>query len=334
MPAPRIVVLAGGVGGAKFVRGLRQHCRTAWPDGQGGTTAEITVVVNTGDDLWLAGLRVTPDLDSLLYALAGVNDTVRGWGRAGESERVSARAHRLRRRLAVVHPRRPRPRHPHRPHRAAARGAAAVRGRRAALRALAARGARSLPATDDEVETHVASTRTASGELHFEEWWVRTRAALPAERFVQAGVETAQPAPGVVAAILPRRTSCCSRRRTRWSRSARSSASRASGRRCSRRPRRSSGSPPIIGGAVGARHGGRLPERDRRRDERGRGRRGTTAHAPRAACSTAGSSTRSDAGVVAQLTADGIPSRAVPLWMHDDTASAAIAAEALALANP
>ena len=90
MPGPRIVVLAGGVGGAKFVRGLRAHCRDAWPDGDGGTTATITVVVNTGDDLWLAGLRVTPDLDSLMYALAGVNDEQRGWGRAGESERVSA----------------------------------------------------------------------------------------------------------------------------------------------------------------------------------------------------------------------------------------------------
>ena len=201
MPAPRIVVLAGGVGGAKFVRGLRQHCRTAWPDGQGGTTALITVVVNTGDDLWLAGLRITPDLDSLLYALAGVNDTVRGWGRAGESERVSgeltaygvgwpwftlgdldlgthiARTALLKQGLPLS----------------------------AVVERLSARwplGVRLVPATDDEVETHVLVHEDGEArELHFEEWWVRTRAALPAERFVQAGVETAQPASGVVPAL-------------------------------------------------------------------------------------------------------------------------------------
>ena len=46
--------------------------------------------MNTGDDTWVAGLRVTPDLDSIMYALAGINDTERGWGRAGETERVSA----------------------------------------------------------------------------------------------------------------------------------------------------------------------------------------------------------------------------------------------------
>ncbi|MCU1478378.1 MAG: 2-phospho-L-lactate transferase [Subtercola sp.] len=86
----KITVLAGGVGGAKFLRGLREHLRQVQPDGSGGTTAEITVVVNTGDDLWLTGLRVCPDLDSIMYTLGGANDEVRGWGRLGESERVSA----------------------------------------------------------------------------------------------------------------------------------------------------------------------------------------------------------------------------------------------------
>jgi LPPG:FO 2-phospho-L-lactate transferase len=56
---------------------------------QRGTTAEITAVVNTGDDIWMAGLRITPDLDTIMYALAGINDTARGWGRAGETERIS-----------------------------------------------------------------------------------------------------------------------------------------------------------------------------------------------------------------------------------------------------
>ncbi|GAA2752965.1 2-phospho-L-lactate transferase [Amnibacterium kyonggiense] len=191
MDPARIVVLAGGVGGAKFVRGLRALVRrTASP-------AAITVVANTGDDLWLAGLRVTPDLDSLMYALAGVNDDVRGWGRAGESERVSAE-------LAAygvgwpwftlgdldigTH---------------IARTALLREGLplSAVVERLSARwplGVRLLPATDAEVETHVV---TAEGELHFEEWWVRTRAALPALGFVQRGVESATAAPGVREAI-------------------------------------------------------------------------------------------------------------------------------------
>jgi LPPG:FO 2-phospho-L-lactate transferase len=192
MDPARIVVLAGGVGGAKFVRGLRALLRR--PD---AAPAEITVVANTGDDLWLAGLRITPDLDSLLYALAEVNDAERGWGRAGETERVSAE-------LAAfgvgwpwftlgdldlgTH---------------IARTALLKEGLplSAVVERLAARwpiGVRLLPATDDEVETHVV---TDEGELHFEEWWVRTRARVPARAFRQHGVETARPAPGVEAAI-------------------------------------------------------------------------------------------------------------------------------------
>jgi LPPG:FO 2-phospho-L-lactate transferase len=199
--APRLVVLAGGVGGARFVRGLRAHCRAVWPDGNGGTAASITVIANTGDDLWLAGLRVTPDLDSLMYALAGVNDEQRGWGRAGESERVSAEltaygvgwpwftlgdldlgTHIAR--TALLRDGLP-------------------------LSAVVARlterwplGVRLLPMSDEEVETHVVVDEDGEErELHFEEWWVRTRARLRAKRFVQRGVEVARPAPGVAEAL-------------------------------------------------------------------------------------------------------------------------------------
>jgi LPPG:FO 2-phospho-L-lactate transferase len=192
MDPDRIVVLAGGVGGAKFVRGLRALGRRS-----PSSAPSITVVANTGDDLWLAGLRVTPDLDSLMYALAGVNDDVRGWGRAGETERVSAeltaygvgwpwftlgdldlgthiaRSALLREGLPL----------------------SAVVDRLTARWPL---GVHLLPATDQEVETHVV---TAEGELHFEEWWVRTRAALPALGFVQRGIESATAAPGVRDAI-------------------------------------------------------------------------------------------------------------------------------------
>ncbi|MEX0674565.1 MAG: 2-phospho-L-lactate transferase CofD family protein, partial [Gaiellaceae bacterium] len=71
----KVTVLSGGVGGARFVRALAE---TLDP-------ANVTVVVNVGDDLDVLGLHVSPDLDSVLYALAGLNDEERGWGRAGES---------------------------------------------------------------------------------------------------------------------------------------------------------------------------------------------------------------------------------------------------------
>src|SRR4029453_4854936 len=71
----KIVVLAGGTGGARFLRGVR----AAVPG------AEITAVVNTGDDVTMHGLRICPDPDPLMYTLGGGIDEERGWGRAGES---------------------------------------------------------------------------------------------------------------------------------------------------------------------------------------------------------------------------------------------------------
>lgn len=200
----KITVLAGGVGGARFLRGLRGHLRQIMPDGAGGTTAQITAVVNNGDDLWLTGLRVCPDLDSVMYALAGVNDDSRGWGRAGESERVSAelsaygvgwpwftlgdldlgthitRSYLLREGEPLSE----------------------------VTRRLAARwdlGVELLPMSDQEVETHVLldgpTADSPQETVHFEEWWVRLRAGRPARAFIQVGVEEADPAPGVLAAI-------------------------------------------------------------------------------------------------------------------------------------
>ena len=188
----RITVLAGGVGGARFTRGLLR----AEPE------ASVTVVANTGDDLWLAGLRVCPDLDSLMYTLGGISDDERGWGRRDESERVSAelnaygvgwpwftlgdldigthiaRTSMLRDGLPL----------------------STVTERLAARWNL---GARLLPATDDEVETlvTVAADGGVTEQLHFEEWWVRTRATRPALAFTQANVAASAPAPGVLEAI-------------------------------------------------------------------------------------------------------------------------------------
>ena len=187
----KVTVLAGGVGGSRFLRGVRAALRADAPD------ARITAVVNTGDDMWLAGLRITPDLDTITYALAGVNDEQRGWGRIGETERVAGE-------LAAfgvgwpwftlgdldlgTH---------------IARTAFLRDGLRLseAMRRISARwplGVELLPATDDEVETQVV---TDDGELHFEEWWTRLHAGPAARAFVQRGVEDAIPAPGVLDAI-------------------------------------------------------------------------------------------------------------------------------------
>lgn len=194
---PRIVVLAGGVGGSKFVVGVREAARRRWPDAAGGTRADITVIANTGDDLWLSGLRLQPDVDSMIYALAGVNDIDRGWGRAGESERVAAELHAwgagwpwftlgdldLGTHIART---------------GWLRDGASVTD---VVDRLASRwplGVRLLPMTDAEVDTHVT---TAQGRMHFQEWWTRHRAALPAQGFDWPGIAQSVPAPGVVAAL-------------------------------------------------------------------------------------------------------------------------------------
>ena len=72
------MILAGGVGGSRFVPGVRPPTRTP----------TITVIGNTADDITLHGLRICPDLDTMMYTLGGGTDTERGWGRAGESWRV------------------------------------------------------------------------------------------------------------------------------------------------------------------------------------------------------------------------------------------------------
>ncbi|MFN4001375.1 2-phospho-L-lactate transferase [Microcella sp.] len=193
----RIVVLAGGVGGARFVRGLREAVRRWHPD------SSIDVIVNTGDDWWLAGLRITPDLDSMLYTLSGQNDEVRGWGRVGESERVSAELQAY----GVT------------PdwftlgdldlgtHIARSAWLRAGLTPSEVVERLQSRwdlgGVRLHPATDHEIDTHVwvASDTGAEEDLHFQEWWTRYRAQVPALRFEQRGVAAAAPSPGALAAL-------------------------------------------------------------------------------------------------------------------------------------
>ena len=180
----RVVVLSGGVGGARFVRGLVDVIEPR----------EVTVIGNVGDDVEVLGLHVSPDLDSILYALAGLNDEERGWGRADETwralETVRAlggedwfRLGDLDLGLHLVRTQALRSGEP----------LSAV-----TLRLAEALGieARLLPATDDRLRTWLA---TPAGEFPFQEWFVARghRDEVDAVRFEGE----AEAAPGVLEAL-------------------------------------------------------------------------------------------------------------------------------------
>jgi LPPG:FO 2-phospho-L-lactate transferase len=186
----RITVLAGGVGAARFLRGLKK----AAPD------AEITVIGNTGDDITLFGLRVCPDLDTVMYTLGGGINEDQGWGRAQETFSIRAElaaygaspdwftlgdrdfaTHILRSQLL-----------------------AAGQPLSAVTEVLSQRwhpGVRLLPMSDDPVETHVILQDSERSEIHFQEWWVRLHAGTPAAQIIASGATDAVPAPGVLEAI-------------------------------------------------------------------------------------------------------------------------------------
>lgn len=185
----RIAVLSGGVGGAKFAQGVEQVA-----------DQPATLIVNTADDFWFSGLRVCPDLDSVMYALAGVNDTAQGWGRSDESTRVQEELN--------------------------AYGAGwpwftlgdLDIGTHIARTGWLAEGVRLsvitqrlcdrfqltstlLPMTDDVVETIVHTRDPEHQTLHLEEWWVRYRAQLDATGFEFSGAGQARAHPEALEAI-------------------------------------------------------------------------------------------------------------------------------------
>jgi LPPG:FO 2-phospho-L-lactate transferase len=196
-----ITVLSGGVGGARFLRGVRAATAAAATSTAAATGLDdtITAIVNTGDDMWLTGLRIAPDLDSIMYTLAGQNDEERGWGRLGESERVSAEL----RAYGVGWPwftLGDLDIGTHLTRTSFLRDGLTLSEATARITARWNLGVTLLPVTDDEVETHVI-VDDEGNTMHFQEWWTRHRAALTARGFVQQNVATASPAPGVLEAI-------------------------------------------------------------------------------------------------------------------------------------
>jgi len=187
----RILALAGGIGGARFLRGLQ----AAVPD------AELSVVVNTGDDITLYGLRICPDLDTVMYTLGGGIDEQRGWGRQDESFRAREEL------LAYDAPTAwfglgDRDLATHLVRRQMMDAGYPLSQVTTALCARWQPGARLLPMTDDRVETHVRVRDDGTERvIHFQEWWIKHRAALPASAIVAVGAEQSTPAPGVLEAI-------------------------------------------------------------------------------------------------------------------------------------
>lgn len=187
----RITVLAGGVGAARFLRGLKQ----AAPD------ADITVVGNTGDDITLFGLHVSPDLDTVMYTLGGGISEEQGWGgrRRASPSCTSLAAYdagpgwfSLGDRDLATH---------------IARSSMLRDGLPLSevTRRLCERwqpGVTLLPMTDDTVQTHVVIDEGGQARtIHFQEWWVSLHAKVPARQIIAAGAEHAAPAPGVLSAI-------------------------------------------------------------------------------------------------------------------------------------
>ncbi len=181
-----VACLSGGVGGAKLAAGLHDVL----------APGELTVIGNVGDDVEVLGMHVSPDLDSVLYALAGLNDEERGWGRAGETWRTLESAKQwggegwfllgdLDLGLHLVRTQ-------------ALRGGEPLSRATSRLVEAAGLATRLLPATDDPVRTHVT---TPDGTFSFQEWFVGRRHADEVDAVSYDGAASAAPAPGVIEAI-------------------------------------------------------------------------------------------------------------------------------------
>jgi LPPG:FO 2-phospho-L-lactate transferase len=182
----RVVALAGGTGAAKLLRGLATCV----------APHDLTVIGNTGDDTEVWGLSISPDLDTVTYALAGMLDVERGWGLAGETFNCLAAmaAHgadtwfNLGDRDLATHLMRTR----------ALREGRTLSTVTARLAADFGVAARILPMSDDPVRTMI---RTPAGRLTFQEYFVREKALVEVVAVDYEGATSARPAPGVLEAI-------------------------------------------------------------------------------------------------------------------------------------
>ena len=203
-----ITVLSGGMGGARFLMGLLHGITRGRLPGV-SADATVTVIGNTADDLWIHGMKVCPDLDTVMYTLGDGIDLGRGWGRREETWSVKSELAAygveptwfgLGDRDIATHLVRTQMLDAGYPlsevtEALCRRWVSPVHGSRVRL----------LPMTDDRVETHVAiaDADSPSGRrvVHFQEYWVRLRAEVPAETVVFIGLEASSPAPGVIDAI-------------------------------------------------------------------------------------------------------------------------------------
>lgn len=198
----KITVLVGGVGGARFLLGV-QHLLGLGQFARDDSKHELTAIVNVGDDAWMHGVRICPDLDTCMYTLGGGIDPERGWGHRNETwhakEELAAygvqpdwfglgdrdlATHLVRTQML--------------------RAGYPLSQVTEALCKRWSPGARLLPVTDDRSETHVVITDPEDGArraIHFQEWWVRYRAQVPSHSFAFVGAEQATAAPGVTEAI-------------------------------------------------------------------------------------------------------------------------------------
>ncbi|MGB8402924.1 MAG: 2-phospho-L-lactate transferase [Mycobacterium sp.] len=205
----KVTVLVGGVGGARFLLGVQKLLglgQFAAESDHGEVDApahELTAVVNVGDDAWMFGVRICPDLDTCMYTLGGGIDPERGWGHRNETwhAKEELAAYGVQpdwfglgdRDLAT--------------HLVRSQMLRAGYPLSQITEALCNRwqpGARLLPASDERSETHVVVTDPDTGgkrAIHFQEWWVRHRAQTPTHSFAFIGTDKATAGPGVAEAI-------------------------------------------------------------------------------------------------------------------------------------
>jgi LPPG:FO 2-phospho-L-lactate transferase len=189
----KVVALAGGIGAGKFLRGL---VRVMDP-------ADLTVVVNTADDITIHGLHVSPDVDSVLYALSDLADRERGWGRAGETFRATGE---LRDRFAAAdawfnlgdldlatHLYRTQ----------LERDGATATQATATIATRLGIAATILPMSDAPVTTRIEASGPDGQtlDLHFQEYWVGREGTDSVKGVRFEGIESSAPAPGVVDAL-------------------------------------------------------------------------------------------------------------------------------------